>query len=136
MSWYLHQSSWMLVLQFHCMWGSVKELYRPVPTFLVKGKALGRGQYQNKGAWGDKTCQKLKWRNQGEIGGGYYEKRNALPAPLDEKIYFIRLPPDTLQNFWQVITRVVWFFLFERTSGSVLTFKNLWRLGCIWWFSS
>jgi hypothetical protein len=25
---------------------------------------------------------------------------------LDEKICFIRLPPDTLQNFWQVITRV------------------------------
>jgi hypothetical protein len=23
---------------------------------------------------------------------------------LDEKICFIRLPPDTLQNFWQVIS--------------------------------
>jgi hypothetical protein len=58
-----------------------------------------------------------------ETGGEHYEKRNAPPKNgenhanrergimkneissvlLDEKIYFIRLSPDTLQNFWQVI---------------------------------
>jgi hypothetical protein len=37
------------------------------------------------------------WRKRGKQGGGHYEKRN-------EKICFIRLPPDTLQNLWQVIT--------------------------------
>jgi hypothetical protein len=31
--------------------------------------------------------------------------KNEMPSlVLDEKICFIRLPPDTLQNFWQVIT--------------------------------
>jgi hypothetical protein len=59
-----------------------------------------------------------------EAGGGHYEKRNAHPKNgenhanrergimknemssvlLDEKICFIRLSPDTLQSFWQVIT--------------------------------
>jgi hypothetical protein len=30
--------------------------------------------------------------------------KNEMPSLLlDEKICFIRLPPDTLQNFWQVI---------------------------------
>jgi len=48
----------------------------------------------------------IQWRNRGATGGEHYEKRNALVL-LDEKICFIRLPPeDTLQNFWQVITNM------------------------------
>jgi hypothetical protein len=66
----------------------------------------------------------IQWRNPGETGGGHYEKRNAPPKNrgnhanrergimknevssvlLDEKICFIRLSPDTLQNLWRVIT--------------------------------
>jgi hypothetical protein len=42
-----------------------------------------------------KTCQK-------------FIMKNGMPflLLLDEKICFIRLPPYTLQNFWQVITVV------------------------------
>jgi len=46
-----------------------------------------------------KDLPKIYWRNQGKIGGGHYEKQNAL-AKLDEKICFVRLSPHTLQNLW------------------------------------
>jgi hypothetical protein len=35
--------------------------------------------------------------------GGHYEKRNALSLLLEKKKCFIRLPPDTLQIFQQLI---------------------------------
>jgi len=44
---------------------------------------------------------KIQWRNRGGREGGHYEKRNALL--LDEKICFIKLPPHTLEDLWQVI---------------------------------
>jgi NAD-dependent dihydropyrimidine dehydrogenase PreA subunit len=36
----------------------------------------------------------------------FYISKDEMPSLLllDEKICFIRLPPDTLQNFWQIIT--------------------------------
>jgi hypothetical protein len=50
-----------------------------------------------------KDLPEIQWRKRGKTGEGHYEKRNALLL-LDEKICFIRLPPDAWQNFWQVIT--------------------------------
>jgi hypothetical protein len=36
--------------------------------------------------------------------------KNEMPSLLlDEKISFIRLPPDTLQNFWQVIMKTLMY---------------------------
>jgi hypothetical protein len=35
--------------------------------------------------------------------------KNDMPSlPLDERICFIRLPPGTLQNFWQVISHYIY----------------------------
>jgi hypothetical protein len=39
------------------------------------------------------------------LRGALWKKKCLTRLLLDEKICFIRLPPDTLQNFWQVITR-------------------------------
>jgi hypothetical protein len=51
-----------------------------------------------------KTCQKFSGETKAKQEGGI--KKNEMPSLLlDEKICFLkRLPPDTLQNFWQVIT--------------------------------
>jgi hypothetical protein len=72
-----------------------------------------------------KTCEKFSGETEAkqEEGGGHYEKRkchpknevnkanrevgfmkNEIPSLLmDEKVCFMRLSPDTQQNFWQVI---------------------------------
>jgi hypothetical protein len=46
----------------------------------------------------------ILWRNPEETGRGAIMKKEMASLLLDEKICFIRLPPHTLQNFWQVIT--------------------------------
>ncbi len=52
-----------------------------------------------------KALPEIQWRNRGKTGGGIM--KNKMPSLLlDEKICFIRLLPDTLQNFWQVITGI------------------------------
>jgi hypothetical protein len=49
-----------------------------------------------------KTCQKFSGETQVKQEGGIM--KNKMPSLLlDEKKCFIRLPLDTLQNFWQVI---------------------------------
>jgi hypothetical protein len=52
-----------------------------------------------------KICQKFS--AEAKQDGGI--TKNKMPS-LDEKICFIRLPPDTLQNVWQVVT-------LEKTTG-------------------
>jgi hypothetical protein len=51
-----------------------------------------------------KDLPDIQWRKRGETGGGGIMKNEMPSLLLDEKICFIRLPPDTWQNFWQVIT--------------------------------
>jgi hypothetical protein len=58
-----------------------------------------------------KTCQKFSGETeaQQEVWG---IMKNEMPSLiLDGKICFIRLPPDKLQNFWQVVT------MFKRISN-------------------
>jgi hypothetical protein len=50
-----------------------------------------------------KTCQKFSGET--EEGGGIM-KNEMSSMLMDEKICFIRLPPDTPHNFWQVITTI------------------------------
>jgi hypothetical protein len=51
-----------------------------------------------------KTCQKFSGETKAKQEGGIM-KNEMLSLLLDEKICFLkRLPPDTLQNFWQLIT--------------------------------
>jgi hypothetical protein len=53
-----------------------------------------------------KTCEKFSGKMEAKQEGDIM--KNEMPSLLlDEKTCFIRLPPDKLQNFWQVIT----FFL-------------------------
>jgi hypothetical protein len=46
----------------------------------------------------------ILWRNPEETGRAAIMKNEMAFVLLDEKISFIRFPPHTLQNFWQVIT--------------------------------
>jgi hypothetical protein len=52
-----------------------------------------------------KTCQKFSGETQAKQEGSIMESEMAAVLLLDEKMCFIRLSPDTLQNFWQLITR-------------------------------
>jgi hypothetical protein len=36
----------------------------------------------------DVDLQEIQWINWGERGGGHYEKRNALPAPVCENMFY------------------------------------------------
>jgi hypothetical protein len=59
---------------------------------LVFSYRVGQGHYL--------TCQKFSGETEQEGGIMTYKMASLL---LDEQICFIRLPPDTLQNFWQII---------------------------------
>jgi len=49
-----------------------------------------------------KTCQKFSGKMEAKQDGDIM--KTEMPSLLmDEKTCFIRLPPDKLQNFWQVI---------------------------------
>jgi hypothetical protein len=100
---------WLWILRTLVKWHA--------PILSVSGKALGLRALSKEGCpWRliefgldftrRKDLSEIQWRNR---GGVHYKIRNALPSP-HEKICFIRLPPYTLQNFWQVIAygRTAW----------------------------
>jgi hypothetical protein len=51
-----------------------------------------------------KTCQKFSGKMEAKQDGDIMKNEMPSSLHLDEKTCFVRLPPDKLQNFWQVIT--------------------------------